>query len=127
MNPVLIIGAVLGLLSVAIGASAEHLIRQNVEPEIWRWVMTAVRYHQIGAVVVTAIGLALASGLGAAHRFILSAGFLIAGTVLFSFSIYAAALTGVEKLTYLTPLGGVSLMFGWLLLIWAGFGANRES
>ena len=126
MNPVLVIGAVLGLLSVAIGASAEHLIRQNVEPEIWRWVMTAVRYHQIGAVIVTAIGLALAAGVGAAHRFILSAGFLIAGTVLFSFSIYAAALTGIEKLTYLTPLGGVSLMFGWLLLIWAGFAANRE-
>ncbi|MEE4295922.1 MAG: DUF423 domain-containing protein [Wenzhouxiangella sp.] len=126
MNPVLIVGALLGLLSVAIGASAEHLIRQNVEPEIWRWVMTAVRYHQIGAVVVTAVGLALAAGVGSAHRFILSAGFLIAGTVLFSFSIYAAALTGIEKLTYLTPLGGVSLMFGWLLLIWAGFGANRE-
>lgn len=126
MNPVLIIGAVLGLLSVAIGASAEHLIRQNVEPEIWRWVMTAVRYHQIGAVVVTALGLALAAGVGSAHRFIFSAGFLIAGTVLFSFSIYTAALTGIEKLTYLTPLGGVSLMFGWLLLVWAGFGANRE-
>ncbi len=126
MNPVLIMGALLGLLSVIIGASAEHLIRQNVEPEIWRWVMTAVRYHQLGAVTVTAVGLALACGIGSAYRFVLASGFLIAGTILFSFSIYAAALTGIEKLTYLTPLGGVSLMFGWLLLIWAGFGANRE-
>jgi uncharacterized membrane protein YgdD (TMEM256/DUF423 family) len=126
MNPVLVLGALLGLLSVIIGASAEHLIRASVEEEVWRWVMTAVRYHQVGAVVITAIGLALAAGAQPARRLGLAAGFLIAGTLLFSFSIYAAAVTGIEKLTYVTPLGGVTLMFGWLLLIWAGFGADRD-
>jgi len=126
MNPVLTLGALLGLLSVIIGASSEHLIRQSVEPEVWRWVMTAVRYHQVGAVVITAIGLALAAGARPARRLSLAAGFLIAGTVLFSFSIYAAAITGIEKLIYVTPLGGVTLMFGWLLLVWAGFGADRD-
>ncbi len=119
MNPVLLIGALLGLLSVAIGASAEHLLQQRVDEEVWRWVMTAVRYHQIGAVTVTAIGLALAAQARAADRLRLAAGFLTAGTVLFSFSIYAAAATGAHALTYLTPIGGVTLMFGWLLLVWA--------
>lgn len=126
MNPVLVLGALLGLLSVIIGASAEHLIRQSIEPEVWRWVMTAVRYHQVGAVVITAIGLAMAAGARPARRLNLSAGFLIAGTLLFSFSIYAAAITGIEKLTYVTPLGGVTLMFGWLLLVWAGLGSDGD-
>lgn len=119
MNPVLLIGAILGFLSVLVGASAEHLLQQRVDEEVWRWVMTAVRYHQIGALVVTAIGLTLLAGVGNGRRLGLSAGFLIAGTVLFSFSIYAAAISGIHALTYVTPMGGVSLMFGWILLAWA--------
>lgn len=126
MNPVLIAGALLGLLSVIIGASAEHLVQQRVEAEVWRWVMTAVRYHQVGALIVTALGLSLLCGARPKRWITLSAAFLTAGTVLFSFSIYAAALTGMLSLTYVSPIGGVSLMFGWLLLIWAGVQAGKD-
>jgi len=126
MNPVLVAGAVLGLLSVVIGASAEHILQQRVEAEVWRWVMTAVRYHQVGALIVTALGLSLSCGARPARWLNMSAAFLIAGTVLFSFSIYAAAITGMLSLTYVTPIGGVSLMFGWLLLIWAGVQAGKD-
>ena len=126
MNPILLFGALLGLLSVVIGASAEHLLQARVSEEVWRWVMTAVRYHQVGALIVTALGLSLLCGARPSRWINMSAAFLIAGTVLFSFSIYAAAITGVLSLTYVTPIGGVSLMFGWLLLIWAGFQAGRD-
>lgn len=126
MNIVLLVGALLGLLSVVIGASAEHLLQHRVDEEVWRWVMTAVRYHQIGAVTVTAIGLALAAKAGPAGRLKLAGGVLGAGTVLFSFSIYAAAATGVHALTYLTPIGGVTLMFGWLLLAWAALAPTLD-
>lgn len=126
MNPVLILGALLGFLSVVIGASAEHLIQQRVEPEVWRWVMTAVRYHQVGALVVTAIGLSLLCDARPRRWLLLSASFLTAGTLLFSFSIYAAAMTGILSLTYVTPIGGVTLMFGWVLLVWAGVRAGHE-
>lgn len=126
MNPVLVAGAVLGLLSVVIGASAEHILQQRVEAEVWRWVMTAVRYHQVGALIVTALGLSLLCGARPARWLNMSAAFLIAGTVLFSFSIYAAAMTGMLSLTYVTPIGGVSLMFGWLVLIWAGIQAGKD-
>ncbi len=126
MNPVLIAGAILGFLSVAVGASAEHLLQQRVDDEVWRWVMTAVRYHQVGALVITALGLALAADVRPARWIAMAAYFLLGGTLLFSFSIYAAALTGIHALTYVTPLGGVSLMFGWLVLIWAGFRAGKD-
>lgn len=118
-QPVLLTGAALGFLSVAIGASAEHLLQARVTDEVFRWVMTAIRYHQVGALVITGIGLTLLSPLPSARaaRLQRAAWAFIAGTLLFSFSIYLAALSGVEALTKLTPLGGLTLMLGWLLLL----------
>lgn len=121
MNPVLFAGALLGLLSVMIGASAEHLLKPNVDAEVWRWTLTAIRYHQIGALAVLALGLAWAAPLRPLFRRWLgvSATLFVIGTVLFSFSIYAAAVTGMESLTLITPIGGTVLMAAWASLIWA--------
>ena len=41
-----------------------------------------------------------------------------AGTVLFSGSLYALALTGVTRFGLVTPFGGLSLLAGWLVLAW---------
>jgi len=46
----------------------------------------------------------------------------VAGTVLFSGSLYALALTGVRWLGAITPLGGAAFLAGWLCLAW---GASR--
>ena len=129
MNPLLIAGGVLGFLSVVVGASSEHLLQARVDDEVFRWVMTAIRYHQVGALIVTALGLALAFLPGHRARRLLAAGgwLFVIGTVLFSFSIYAAALTGVEALTYISPFGGVTLMLAWLALIGAGFRAGARA
>ena len=121
MNPVLLVGALLGFLSVVIGALSEHLLQHQVSAEVWRWVMTAVRYHQIGAVIITAIGLALSAKPQAVEKLARAAWVLSGGTVLFSFSIYAAAASGLEALTYITPVGGITLMLGWGLLAYAAW------
>ncbi|HKL50618.1 MAG TPA: DUF423 domain-containing protein [Wenzhouxiangellaceae bacterium] len=128
MNKVLAAGALLGFLSVAIGASIEHVLRGNVQEEVLRWTMTAIRYHQVGALVITAIGLALLTrpDSAAAASLTRSGWLFVAGTLLFSFSIYAAALTGVEALTYLTPVGGVTLMLAWLSLLWPALAMGRR-
>jgi len=129
MNPLLVAGAGLGFLSVVIGASAEHVLQGRVDGEVFRWVMTAIRYHQVGALIVTGLGLALiAMPAHRASRLIGVAGWLfVVGTVLFSFSIYAAAVTGVEGLTYVSPVGGITLMLAWLALIGAGFRAGTPA
>ena len=126
MNPTLFAGAVLGFLSVAIGASVEHIVKPNVEPEVFRWTMTAIRYHQIGALIVFAIGLSLAAGIqhNLAKWLKISAVLFVLGTVLFSFSIYVTAITGIEKLTYITPVGGTVLMLAWASAAW---GALRHA
>lgn len=123
MNPVLIGGALLGLLSVILGAAAEHWLGSRVEPATMASVATAVRYHQFAALVITGIGLALLAHVPTrTARFLrLSAAFFLIGAFLFSFSIYLSAFTGIAALGRVTPLGGISLMLGWLVLAWAGW------
>lgn len=120
MNKVLAAGALLGFLSVAVGASIEHILRGSADAEVLRWTMTAIRYHQVGALVITMIGLALLvrPEMPPAHGLARSGWLFVAGTLLFSFSIYAAAVSGLEALTYLTPVGGITLMIAWLSLAW---------
>ncbi|MDT8439904.1 MAG: DUF423 domain-containing protein [Wenzhouxiangellaceae bacterium] len=129
MNPILITGALLGFLSVAIGAAADHALRGSAEPAALESLMTALRYHQLGALIISMIGLALwAQPRLLSIRWLPRAGWLfVAGTVLFSFSIYASVLTGMRALTFLTPVGGVTLMAAWLALAWAAFGGGRPA
>jgi len=87
---ILLIGGVLGFISVAFGAYAEHGLREVVSEEHFRFLMTAVRYNQVHAGVVTAIGLGIASGIEPLQSSLLhwSGKLFILGTALFSFSIY---------------------------------------
>jgi len=51
-----------------------------------------------------------------------NAGWLfVAGTVLFSFSLYLLALTGIRWLGAITPLGGVAFVAGWVCLALAAW------
>jgi uncharacterized membrane protein YgdD (TMEM256/DUF423 family) len=68
--------------------------------------------------------LALVGSAWGAERFpggaAAAAGWLfVVGTVLFSGSLYALALTGVRALGAVTPFGGVAFIAGWLALAWA--------
>jgi len=129
MNRILITGALLGFLAVVAGASADHVVRGSADAETLRSVMTAIRYHQLGALLVTMVGLALLVRPDLPAAPILArAGWLFAvGTVLFSFGIYAAALSGIDRLTWITPIGGLTLMAAWLALGWAAIAAGMAA
>ena len=119
---ILTAGALLGLVSVAVGAYAAHGLQTGVSDEVLRSVMTAIRYNQVHALAAAAVGLAvLQSGIAQRHPALPWAGWLfVIGTLLFSFSIYASAALGIPALTGLAPFGGVLLMAAWLCLAWAG-------
>jgi uncharacterized membrane protein YgdD (TMEM256/DUF423 family) len=79
-----------------------------------------VQYHLPHAVVLLLLALLSDPSAGAmrwAWRMIL------AGILLFSGSLYVLAFTGVKWLGAITPVGGLSLMIGWLL---TGFSARRK-
>ncbi len=47
----------------------------------------------------------------------------VAGTAVFSGTLYLLALTGQKWLGAITPLGGVALILGWIALAWAAWTA----
>ena len=48
----------------------------------------------------------------------------VAGTLLFSGSLYLLAVTGVRALGAITPFGGLAFILGWLVLAWAVWAAR---
>ena len=126
---ILICGAFLGFISVAFGAYAEHGLREAVTEEQFRFLMTAVRYNQVHAVVISAIGLVLLNGGKLANLPALrwSGVLFIIGTILFSFSIYISVSFDMPALVNVTPTGGMTIMAAWLLLLLTGILANRKT
>ena len=115
---ILLIGAVLGIISVAFGAYSEHALRENVSAEEFRFLMTAIRYNQVNAVIICSIGMALfgQNRISSISQFRWSGFLFILGTILFSFSIYLSVSFNIPSLVYVTPFGGIILMISWLLL-----------
>ena len=54
-----VIGAILGFISVAFGAYAEHGLKTQISAEHFDFIMTAVRYNQLYAIIISCIGLAV--------------------------------------------------------------------
>lgn len=106
MNKLLFCGAILGLISVVMGALGDHAFA--LTPDQMESMATAIRYNMLYAAVI--IGLALTPPERKLH---IPGYMFTAGTVLFSFGIYGALLSGISQLTYITPFGGIMIMAGW--------------
>ena len=118
MKLLLASGAILGFVSVAFGAYSEHGLKPNVTAEDFRFLMTAVRYNQINSALICSIGLfVLIDNKTSNKLFKISGLTFVAGTVLFSFSIYLSILLNISSIQYLTPVGGITLMAAWMLLL----------
>lgn len=118
MRKTLLAGATLGFLAVALGAFGAHklktMLAESGRLDVWQ---TAAHYQLVHAVLLVA--LALPSGPVERSRR-LASGFLLAGILIFSGSLYALCLSGLKPLGAITPLGGVCLLAGWAcLFIWA--------
>jgi uncharacterized membrane protein YgdD (TMEM256/DUF423 family) len=111
------IGAWMAALGVAAGALGAHTLRARVTPEMLAVFDTGVRYQLVHALALIGVAWATTRWPGAATNV---AGWLFfGGTVLFSGSLYALALSGALFLGALTPFGGLALIGGWLVLAWA--------
>ena len=111
-----IIGSFSAFLAVALGAFAAHMLKEKLSAELFSVWEVGVRYHMYHALAL----LAVAWALNAWPEANLSpAGWLfVAGTVIFSGSLYAMGLTGIRWLGAVTPIGGLCFLGGWLWLAW---------
>jgi uncharacterized membrane protein YgdD (TMEM256/DUF423 family) len=108
-----------GGLGVVFGALGAHKLRPFLEANgragVWE---TAVQYHVVHAVALLALALFLRREPDpiVARRLGRAGDFLAAGVLLFSGSLYALALGAPRWLGPVTPLGGLCLILGWLLV-----------
>jgi len=110
-------GAVSGFLAVALGAFGAHGLRQRLSPEMLAVFETGVRYQVYHALALFAVAWAASRWAGPQATW---AGWLfIAGTVIFSGSLYILATSGTRWFGAITPVGGICLLAGWLSLAWA--------
>ena len=108
------LGALVGALGVAAGAFGAHALEARLAPDRLELFELAARYQMIHA-------LALIAAAWAAQRWpsgmTNAAGWrLLGGVLIFCGTIYALAFGAPRILGAVTPIGGLSLIVGWLLL-----------
>lgn len=108
------IGAVSAALAVIAGAFGAHALRARLDPALLAVFETGARYHMYHALALVAAGLVAERRPGAAAG--TAGGLFLAGTVLFSGSLYALALTGIRAFGAITPIGGLCFIGGWIAL-----------
>jgi uncharacterized membrane protein YgdD (TMEM256/DUF423 family) len=125
----LLAAGVFGLAGVALGAFGTHALANVLAAagttQAWE---TAARYQLIHAVALLGAGVWRRMATGpTANRLDWVARCWSAGILLFSGSLYGYALGGPHPLVFVTPLGGVALLAGWLSLIAAAWAQGPAS
>lgn len=116
MKVFIIIGAINAFLAVALGAFGAHGLADKLGPkylEIWK---TGVTYQMFHATGILVIGLILGKVAGSS-LFTWSGWLMLIGIILFSGSLYILSVTKIGILGAITPLGGVSFLAAWILIV----------
>ena len=113
---VLVSGALFGMLAVIFGAFGAHALKKTLSEDQLKSFETGVKYQMYHAIVLLFIG----SSFSIPNQ-LMSWAFII-GILLFSFSIYGLVLSDAKgkKMKFLgpvTPLGGLLLVIGWVMLL----------
>ncbi|HCM75235.1 MAG TPA: DUF423 domain-containing protein [Cytophagales bacterium] len=112
----IILGALLGGLSVGLGAFGAHALKAilvaNNRIETYELAVRYQFYHALALLVMAALTDKLQ-----ANKLSWSTLLITSGTVVFSGSLYLLSLSGVTTWGAVTPIGGVLLIAGWLLLL----------
>jgi len=107
------VAAFLGFSGVLFGAFGAHVFRGLLEKsgmtQIWQ---TGVLYHLVHALVLLVL-----SGWRPVPRAAFN--LILGGVIVFSGSLYALALTNFKWFGAITPLGGLGMLAGWLVLLFA--------
>jgi uncharacterized membrane protein YgdD (TMEM256/DUF423 family) len=109
------VGAVQGALAVAMGAFGAHALADRLSARMLQVFETGARYHLVHAIALLSCSILLSLGYLRAQ---IAAALFAVGISIFSGSLYALALTDIKLFGAVTPIGGMTLIAGWLALLW---------
>lgn len=116
MKLFIILGAINAFMAVALGAFGAHGLEGKIEPKYLKTWETGVQYQMFHALGLVAVGI-LCGNISASSLLSWSGWLMLAGTILFSGSLYVLSISGIKVLGAITPLGGVAFLISWILLI----------
>lgn len=125
---ILLKASIFGIIAVIFGALGAHALKQLLTPEQLSSFETGVRYQIYHAIVLLFLSLTTKWINEKAQKTITF--FFFWGVILFSGSIYILTLKNILNIEVLkfagpiTPIGGILLMIGWLLLVKEAFKTN---
>ena len=110
-------GIFMGILAVALGAFGAHGLEKLIDAEAIQTFETGVTYQMYHALFLLIIG---STGLLSQQKKKLPFFLIVAGVVLFSFSIYLLAINSLTQFDFksigiITPIGGLLLILGWIV------------
>lgn len=114
MKGFVVAGALLAAVAVAAGAFGAHALADRLTPQRLATWETGARYHLIHAVALVALGAVAARW--PAPLLSVTGWLFTFGIIVFAGTCYALALDGPRWLGAITPLGGLSLIAGWVVL-----------
>jgi uncharacterized membrane protein YgdD (TMEM256/DUF423 family) len=111
-------GALLLASGVIVGAVAAHVLKSHLPADRFEVLQTAVLYQLVSGLGLLCVGLALARVTARPAARLLAAGgwLLLAGALLFAGSLYLLLAGAPRFLGALTPLGGLGLIAGWIVV-----------
>ncbi|HEY7608377.1 MAG TPA: DUF423 domain-containing protein [Alphaproteobacteria bacterium] len=124
MRTWLFIAAASGFLAVAAGAFGAHALQTRLDAQALQAFETGARYQMYHALAMGLAAFAIRGG--AARAAGAAAALFLAGSVLFSGSLYFMALSGVRMAGLVTPFGGLAFLGGWAALAYAAFKIPRS-
>lgn len=117
-NKWIVTGAIFMLIAIGLGAMGAHALKEQISGTLLESYKTGVLYHIVHALALVLVGIISAQNAKSLNV----AGYLfLAGIVCFSGSIYLLSIRELTNfapkfLVFVTPLGGVLFMAGWLAL-----------
>ncbi len=113
---VLIIAGILGALSVGIGAFGAHALQDTLTANgRLDTFETAVKYQFYHTLALLLLGILM---LNFDQSYLNYAAYaFVAGTIIFSGSLYTLSLTNMTWLGAITPIGGLGFILGWVFLV----------
>jgi uncharacterized membrane protein YgdD (TMEM256/DUF423 family) len=106
------LAAISGFVAVAAGAFAAHGMADPTAKELLRTGSTYELAHALATLLCAAL-------VAAMPRARLAPAWFLAGSLLFSGSLYALALGAPRVVGVVTPFGGLAFLIGWAVLAWA--------
>ena len=112
----LLAGSITGLLAVILGAFGAHGLEKILDAKTLSTYQTGVEYQFYHSFALIAAGI-LAHLWPSTTPFRIAGICFLFGIIIFSGSLYLYTFTGIKTFGMITPIGGLSFIAGWILLI----------